>query len=82
MFSDDSGSEFFIMDLGVENSYCNLNKPPKDIYSSSDTVLISFYKGEDPPLATFKEGFRLIYSTELVSMEHLISYEAPKSNSK
>ncbi|XP_053398506.1 uncharacterized protein LOC123558066 isoform X2 [Mercenaria mercenaria] len=76
----DTGSEFFIRDLGVENSYCNLNKPPREIYSSSDTLTITFFKDLDPPFVTFKEGFRLKYDSQLVSMDYLISYQAHRSN--
>ena len=76
--SDKHGSKFTIKDDDFENSYCNIKRPPSYISSSSDTLIVRFYKAIDPHIM-YTEGFRASYDTSTVSVDEDIDYQTPRS---
>ena len=76
----DVGSEFKIIDNGLETSYCNLRRPPNKYKSNSDKLVIVFRKEQNSNLYT--TGFRIIYELLAHEEEKYISFNSQTNISK
>lgn len=68
---------FIIRDKGNERRYCNINKPPEILNSSSDKITVIFHRGIFDPFTDRLPifiGVRIFYTSIEEPGKHLIDY--------